>query len=333
MFRLLAHRLGYMIATLVAVSVISFVIIQLPPGDYADAYANKRQQAGIPVTQAELTEMRRGLGLDRPWYVQYADWIGGIVLEGDLGYSWEWRRPVAEVIGDRLPLTLLLAFSTLLVMYAIALPIGIYSAVRQYSLLDHGFAVFGYVGLATPNFLLALILMYLGQQWFGQSVGGLFSPELEDAPWSGAKLLDLLAHLWIPVIVLGTAGTAYLIRTMRATLLDELDKMYVMAARAGGLSPLRLLWRYPVRMALNPIVATLGWRLTYVISGAPIVGVVLSLPDTGPLFLHALLNQDMYLAGAMVLVYCALTVLGTFVSDLLLALLDPRIRLDGEAVA
>ena len=328
MLLLFIHRLAYMAMTLAAVSLVAFVLIQLPPGDYADSYANKRQQAGAPISTQELDEMRRRLGLDRPWYVQYTNWVSAIVLEGDLGYSWEWRRPVADVIADRLPLTLLLAFSTLIFMYVVALPIGIYSAVRQYSLTDHTFAAVGYIGLATPNFLLALILMYLGQQWFGQSVGGLYSPEYEDAPWSWAKVLDLAQHLWVPVIVLGTAGTAYLIRAMRATLLDELDKMYVTAARAGGLSPMRLLLKYPVRMALNPIVATLGWRLTYVISGAPIVGVVMSLPDTGPLFLHALLNQDMYLAGAMVLIYCALTILGTFVSDLLLLALDPRIRME-----
>lgn len=331
MLQLLIRRLLYMLLTLGLVSMVSFAIIQLPPGDYADSYANKRQQAGIPVTQLELAQMRRDLGLDRPWMVQYLDWVSKIVLEGDLGYSWEWRRPVADVIADRLPLTLVIAFSTLAFMYAVALPIGIYSAVRQYSITDHVFSVIGYIGLATPNFLLALILMYLAQQWFGQSVGGLYSPEYQDAPWSWAKMVDLLQHLWVPVVVLGTAGTAFLIRTMRATLLDELDKMYVTAARAGGLSPLRLLLKYPVRLALNPIVATLGWRLTYVISGAPIVGVVLSLPDTGPLFLHALLNQDMYLAGAMVMIYCALTIAGTFVSDILLALLDPRIRLEATA--
>ena len=319
-----------MVVTLAAVSVVAFVLIQLPPGDYADAYANKRQQAGAPISVQELDEMRLRLGLDRPWYVQYGSWISAIVLKGDLGYSWEWRRPVVDVIAERLPLTLMLAFSTLFFMYVVALPIGIYSAFRQYSLTDHAFSTIGYVGLATPNFLLALILMYLGQQWFGQSVGGLFSPEFQDAPWSWARFKDLAGHLWVPVIVLGTAGTAYLIRTMRAAVLDELNQMYVMAARAGGLSPMHLLFKYPVRMALNPILSTLGWRLTYVISGAPIVGVVMSLPDTGPLFLHALLNQDMYLAGAMVLVYCSLTIIGTFVSDLLLIALDPRIRMEGN---
>ena len=327
MIRFVINRFVYMILTLAAVSMVAFVLIQLPPGDFADSYANKRQQAGAPIKVEELDEIRRRLGIDKPWYIQYGKWISNMVLEGDMGYSWEWRRPVSDLIAERLPLTLLLAFSTLILMYGLAIPIGIYSAVRQYSATDHIFSTVGYVGLAIPNFLLALILMYLGQQWFGQSVGGLFSPEYQDAPWSWPRVVNLAEHLWVPVVVLGTAGTAYLIRTIRASTLDELDKMYVMAARAGGLSPMRLLLKYPVRMALNPIVATLGWRLTYVISGAPIVGVVMSLPDTGPLFLHALLNQDMYLAGGMVLIYCAFTIIGTFISDLLLVLLDPRIRM------
>jgi peptide/nickel transport system permease protein len=331
MIRFILSRFVYMVLTMAAVSVVAFVLIQLPPGDFADSYANKRQQAGAPITVEELDNMRHQLGIDRPWYVQYGSWVSDMVLEGNMGYSWEWRRPVADVIGDRLPLTLALAFSTLFLMYLIAIPIGIYSAVRQYSITDHIFSTLGYVGLATPNFLLALILMYLGQKWFGQSVGGLFSPEYQDAPWSWGRVGNLIEHLWVPVIVLGTSGTAYLIRTVRASTLDELDKMYVTAARAGGLSPMRLLLKYPVRMALNPIVATLGWRLTYVISGAPIVGVVMSLPDTGPLFLHALLNQDMYLAGGMVLIYCAFTIIGTFISDLLLILVDPRIRMEGSS--
>ena len=331
MIRFVINRFVYMILTLAAVSMVAFVLIQLPPGDFADSYANKRQQAGAPIKVEELDEIRRRLGIDKPWYIQYGKWISNMVLEGDMGYSWEWRRPVSDLIAERLPLTLLLAFSTLILMYGLAIPIGIYSAVRQYSATDHIFSTVGYVGLAIPNFLLALILMYLGQQWFGQSVGGLFSPEYQDAPWSWPRVVNLADHLWVPVVVLGTAGTAYLIRTIRASTLDELDKMYVMAARAGGLSPMRLLLKYPVRMALNPIVATLGWRLTYVISGAPIVGVVMSLPDTGPLFLHALLNQDMYLAGGMVLIYCAFTIIGTCISDILLVLLDPRIRMEGQA--
>lgn len=326
MLKLVLHRLAYMAATLLAVSVVAFVIIQLPPGDYADTYVAKKAQAGVSMTREQVQDLRHSLGLDRPLYEQYLRWMSGVV-RGDFGWSLEWRRSVADVIGERLPLTLTLAFSTLLFMYAVALPVGILSAVRQYSLSDHLFSGLGYVGLAIPNFLLAIVFMYLGQQWFGQSVGGLFSPAYQDAPWSWGKLWDLLQHLWIPVVVLGTSGTAYLSRSMRAALLDELDKMYVVAARAGGLSPMRLLLKYPVRMALNPIVATLGWRLTYVISGAPIVGYVMALPDTGPLFLHSLMNQDMHLAGAMVLIFCALTIVGTFVSDFLLALLDPRIKL------
>lgn len=331
MIRLLLHRIVYMVLTMSAVSVVAFALIQMPPGDYADSYANKRQQAGSPLTVEELDEMRRDLGLDRPWYIQYGKWMGDMLVDGNMGYSWEWRRPVADVIAERLPLTLVLAFSTLFVMYALAIPIGIYSAVRQYSISDHVFSTIGYFGLATPNFLLALILMFLGQRWFGQSVGGLFSPEFQDVPMSWAKFVNLLEHLWVPVIVLGTSGTAYLIRTVRASTLDELDKMYVMSARAGGLSPMKLLMKYPVRMAMNPIVATLGWRLTYVISGAPIVGVVMALPDTGPLFLNSLLNQDMYLAGGMVLIYCAFTIIGTFISDILLLLVDPRIRMSGSS--
>ena len=315
-----------MMGTLLAVSVVAFVIIQLPPGDFADAYVAQKSQAGGAFSQADLANLRHSMGLDRPWHEQYLSWITGIVFRFDFGYSWEWQRPVTELIASRMPLTLLLAFATLLFMYGLALPIGIYSAVRQYSAADYTFSLLGYVGLATPNFLLALILMYFGQQWFGQSVGGLFSPEYMGQPWSWSKFVDLLAHLWVPVVVLGTAGTAFLVRSMRAVLLDELDKMYVLSAKAGGIRPLRLLLRYPVRLALIPIVATLGWRLTYVISGAPIVGVVLGLPDTGPLFLKSLLNQDMQLAGALVFIFCALTILGTFVSDVLLAVLDPRIQ-------
>ena len=215
MIRFVINRFVYMILTLAAVSMVAFVLIQLPPGDFADSYANKRQQAGAPIKVEELDEIRRRLGIDKPWYIQYGKWISNMVLEGDMGYSWEWRRPVSDLIAERLPLTLLLAFSTLILMYGLAIPIGIYSAVRQYSATDHIFSTVGYVGLAIPNFLLALILMYLGQQWFGQSVGGLFSPEYQDAPWSWPRVVNLAEHLWVPVVVLGTAGTAYLIRTIR----------------------------------------------------------------------------------------------------------------------
>jgi len=327
MLRVIGERLVSTAILMFAVSVVAFILIQLPPGDYADSYVNKKAQGGVVFTMEEVDEMRNRLGLNRPLYVQYFDWIGG-VLQGDFGFSWEYHRPVSEVIGERLGLTLALAFSTLLFTYVVALPIGIYSAIRQYSIGDHVMTVFGYLGLAIPNFMLALILLYYGFKWFGLSAGGLFSPEFQEAEWSLARFWDMLAHLWVPVVVLGTSGTAFQMRTMRATLLDEINKMHVMAARAGGISECRLLMKYPVRVALNPIVSTLGWELTNIISGAPIVAMVLSLPDTGPLFLKALIDQDMDLVGAMILIYCTLVVIGSLVSDLLLIWLDPRIRLE-----
>jgi len=328
MIAYLVRRLVYMVITLALVSVVSFAIVQSAPGDFAEIYAARKAAAGAIISQGEIENLRSQLGLDQPLYVQYWRWVSNAVLHGDWGESWEWKRPVGEVIWERMPLTLAIAFSTLIFMYAISIPVGIYSAVRRYSFGDHAVSFIGYLGLATPNFLLALVLMYLSQKYFGQSVGGLFSPQYQNAPWSWDKWVDLLAHLVVPVVVLGMAGTAFLIRAMRAAVLDELDKMYVLSAKASGLSPIKLLIRYPVRMALNPIASTLGWRLTYVISGAPIVGFVLALPDTGPLFLQSLLNQDMQLAGALIFIYCALTIIGTLVSDLLLVALDPRIRLE-----
>ena len=326
MLNLIIRRIVATLVTLFLISIVAFILIQLPPGDFVDAYAGKKTQGGTIITQDELDAMRIRLGMDRPLYQQYFKWIGGL-MKGNLGFSWEYHRPVAEVIGERLSLTLLLAFSTLAFTYIVAVTIGIYSAVRQYSIGDNIATILGYIGLATPGFLFALILMYLGQKWFGMSVGGLFSLDFEGAPWSWAKFGDMLAHLWVPVLVLGMAGTAFQLRTMRATLLDELNKMYVTAARAGGIPEFKLLMKYPVRMALNPIVATLGWELSKIISGAPIIGIVLSLPTMGPLYVNALLNQDMYLAGALILIYCILVVIGTFISDILLMILDPRIRM------
>lgn len=323
---LILRRLVSTLVTLILLSMVAFIVIELPPGDFADMYAAKKVASGAVVTEAEVVAIRIELGLDRPPYIRYLKWISGI-LHGDPGFSWQYRRPVREVISERLPMTLILALSTLFFTYIIAIPVGIYSALRQYSITDYTLGILGYIGLATPNFLLALILMYLGHLWFGTSVGGLFSIEYESAAWSFAKFIDFLSHLWVPVIVLGTAGTAFTFRTIRATLLDELNKMYVTAARASGLSEFRLIMKYPVRMALNPIVSTFGWELTRVISGAPIVGLVMSLPDTGPLFINSLLNQDMYLAGAMIMIYCVLVMLGSFISDILLMILDPRIRL------
>jgi peptide/nickel transport system permease protein len=327
MIRFFARRLAYMAITLFLVSFVSFVIVQAAPGDYAAIYAAKKAATGAIITQKEIESTRVQLGLDKPWYLQYGVWLWN-AAHGNFGTSWQWKRPVGEVIWERMPLTLAIAFSTLIFMYAISIPVGIYSAVRRYSVGDYTASFIGYLGLATPNFLLALVLMYLTQKYLAQSVGGLYSPGFENAPWSGAKVWDLLKHLAVPVVVLGTGGTAFLIRAMRAALLDELDKMYVLSAKASGLSPFQLLMRYPVRVALNPIASTLGWRLTYVISGTPIVSFVLALPDTGPLFLGSLLNQDMQLAGAMIFIYCALTIIGTLVSDILLVMLDPRIRLE-----
>ena len=329
MLYLMTRRIAAFFVTLFLISIIAFIIIQLPPGDFVDAYAGKKTQGGVIITQDELDVMRVRLGMDKPLYQQYLKWIGG-VIRGDLGFSWEYHRPVKDVIGERLPLTLVMVFATLVFTYMVAIPIGIYSAVRQYSVGDHIATLLGYLGLATPGFLFALVLLYLGQKWFGMNVGGLFSPEFEDAAWSWAKFADVLSHLWVPVIVLGMAGTAFQLRTMRATLLDELNKMYVTAARAGGIPEFNLLIKYPVRMALNPIVATLGWELSKVISGAPIISIVLSLPTIGPLYVNALLNQDMYLAGALILIYCILVIVGTFISDILLMILDPRIRLGGK---
>jgi len=329
MLYLLTRRIAAFLVTLFLISIVAFIIIQLPPGDFVDAYAGKKTQGGVIITQDELDVMRVRLGMDKPPYQQYLKWIGG-VIRGDLGFSWEYHRPVADLLGERLPLTLILTFATLAFTYIVAIPIGIYSAVRQYSIGDNIATILGYVGLAIPGFLFALILMYLGQKWFGMSVGGLFSPEFQDAAWSWAKFADMLSHLWVPVVVLGMAGTAFQLRTMRATLLDELNKMYVTAARAGGVPEFNLLIKYPVRMALNPIAATLGWELSKIISGAPIIGIVLSLPTIGPLYVNALLNQDMYLAGALILIYCILVVVGTFISDILLMILDPRIRLGGK---
>lgn len=326
MLAYIVRRVLLMIPTLFIVSIISFAIIQLPPGDYLDSLEASLATQGGTVDQAQLEAVKERYGLGEPMHVQYYKWMSGILLRGDFGRSFEWKRPVAELIWDRLGLTFLISISTIFFTWFIALPVGIYSAVRKYSLGDYVVTFLNFIGLAIPNFLLALVLMYIAYAYFGQSVGGLFSPEYANAPWSWARVGDLLAHLWIPVVVLGTAGTAGLIRIMRANLLDELHKPYVTTARAKGLPEWRLILRYPVRIALNPFVSTVGWSLPRLVSGAIIVSVVLSLPTTGPLFLQALKSQDMYLAGSFILMLSTLTVVGTLVSDILLAWLDPRIR-------
>lgn len=325
MVRLIVRRILWMVPTLLVVSIMSFVIIQLPPGDYLTSYIAALQESGEMVNQDQVAALRARYNLDAPLYVQYLRWMGGL-FHGDLGMSFEWNKPVADLIGEQIVLTVVLSLVTLAFTWIVAIPIGILSAVRQYSVWDYFFAFIGFIGLATPDFLLALILMFVGYRMFGVSAGGLFSAAYQTAPWSLAKVGDLLAHLWIPVLIVGLGGTAGLIRVMRANLLDELHKPYVVAARAKGVSPIKLLLKYPVRVAINPLVSTVGWLLPSIVSGSVIVAVVLGLPTTGPLLLRALMNQDMYLAGSMVMLLSVLTVVGTLLSDLLLLWLDPRIR-------
>ena len=325
----LLRRFVFMVITVALVSVVAFVLIQLPPGDYLSTYIAQLEEANTEVTESELASMRQQYGLDQPLFVQYFKWITGIVTRGDFGQSFQWNKPVRDLIGERFALTAIVAISSLLFTFVVGVPIGIYSALHKYTAGDFSFTVLGYVGLATPNFMLALVLMWIGFKYFGQSVGGLFSPDYQAAAWSLGKFANLLTHLWVPMVVLGTAGTAGLIRVTRAMLLDELEKQYVITARAKGIHERRLIFKYPVRIALNPVASTIGWSLTEIISGAPIVAVVLSLPTTGPVLLRSLLSQDMYLAGAFFLLLSVLTVVGTFISDVLLALLDPRIRMAG----
>ncbi len=325
MLNLIIKRLLWMLPTALVISFISFSIIQLPPGDYLTSYIAALSETGETVDEAQAAALRQRYNLDDPFHVQYLKWLGGM-FQGELGMSLEWDRPVGELIKERIVLTSIISIATLLVTWAIAIPIGIYSAVRQYSLPDYCFTFMGFIGLATPNFMLALIFMYIGYAVFDVSAGGLFSPEYQNAAWSVGKVTDLIAHLWIPVIVIGTSGTAGLIRVMRANLLDELRKQYVMTARAKGVAYWRLLLKYPVRVALNPLISTIGWVLPGIVSGATITSVVLGLPTTGPLLLRSLMNQDMYLAGSMVMMLSVLTLIGTLLSDILLLIVDPRIR-------
>ena len=320
------RRLALMVPTVFVISVLAFVIIQLPPGSFAETYAATLDRTGDQVDSALLESLRRRYGLDQPMHMQYLIWMQGIVTRGDFGRSFEWNRPVSTLIWERLALTMVISLSALLFIWVVAFPVGIYSAVRQYSVGDYLATFLAFIGLAIPNFLMALVFMYIAFAYFGQSVGGLFSPEYVNAPWSWGRVVDLLSHLWIPMVVLGTAGTAGLVRIMRANLLDELKKPYVVTARAKGLSETRLLLKYPVRVALNPFVSTVGWILPQLVSGAAIVAIVLNLPTAGPMLFRALLSQDMYLAGTFILLLSFLTVIGTLISDLLLAWLDPRIR-------
>ena len=319
-----------MIPTLFAISIITFVIIQLPPGDYLSTYIAELQSQGENVDIAKIEALRAQYGLDKSMVEQYCFWVLGL-LQGDLGFSFEYQLPVSEVVGDRLLLTLVLNFTTIIFIWLVSFPIGIYSATHQYSWGDYGLTFVGFIGLATPNFLLALILLYFANVWFGTSIGGLMDPIYIDQPWSTAKFLSILEHLWVPVVVIGTSGTASMIRRLRANMLDELQKQYVITAKAKGLHPLKALIKYPLRTSLNPFIADIGNMLPQIISGSAIVSMVLSLPTTGPMLISALQSQDMYLAGSFLIFLALLTVVGMFLSDLALAWLDPRIRLGGGA--
>lgn len=308
-------------------SVIAFALIQAPPGDFVTSYIAELAAGGSAVEQAQIDALREQYGLDQPMTVQYVKWISRI-LQGDLGVSLDWKKPNAELIGERLALTLLLGLFTFIFTWAVAIPIGIYSATHQYSALDYFFTIFNYFGIATPTFMTALVVMWLAFKYFGVSVTGLFSPEYIDAPWSWAKFMDLLSHIWFPMVILGLDGTARLARVMRANLLDELKKPYMEMARAKGMSEWRLVMKYPVRLALNPLISTIGWYLPLLFSGSVIVATVLNLPTIGPLLLRALITQDMFLAGIIILIYCGLAIIGTLISDILLAWIDPRIRME-----
>ncbi len=325
MWAFILRRVLLMAPTLLVVSVISFVIIEAPPGDFMDSYVNALLQEQEAVDPAEIESLRKRYGLDSPTYVRYFRWLGNI-MQGNLGRSLEWNQPVSKLIADRLPWSLAISVASFFLAYAIAIPIGLYSATRQYSIGDYFFTLIGFIGLATPNFLLALLILWYYFVATGNVAVGLFSDEYLIAPWSFAKFIDLLKHLWLPALVVGTAGTAGLIRVMRANLLDELERPYVMVARSKGLSEGKLLVKYPFRIAMNPVASTIGWTLPTLVNGELLASLVLGLPTIAPLFVGALLSQDMFLAGSVVMILSTLTLVGTLLSDIVLAWLDPRIR-------
>jgi len=325
MVEYLCGRVVYAVVAIFVISVISFVLIKAPPGDYLTSYITRLQGSGLKLDAQQVENLRAQYGLSQPTHIQYLKWMGQI-LRGNFGYSLYYRFPVAQLLADTLPFTIILAILTLVFIYAVSIPIGVLSAVKQYSVVDYLFTVLGFIGLSIPNFVLALLVMFFFYKTFDISIGGLFSMEYVDAAWSWAKFVDLVRHLWAPVIVVGIAGTAAIIRVIRAAMLDELGRDYMQVARAKGLSEFRLLLKYPMRVALNPILSTVGWQLPNIIGFFVIAGIVLNLPIIGPVLLNALTSQDMYLAGVIVLFLSVLTVVGTILSDILLAIADPRIR-------
>ncbi len=327
MIRFIIKRLVLLPVLLLLFTVIVFALLQAPPGDFLTSYVAMLASSGSSMDAAQVEALKQQFGLDKPIHVQYLRWLGSII-RGNFGLSLEYQRPNSELIGERLLVTLLLALFAFAITWIVAIPAGIYSAMHKNTILDYFFALFNYIGVATPNFMLALILMWIAFSNFGLMITGLFSPEYIQAPWSLGRFIDLLKHIWLPAIVLGIAGTARLTRIMRANLLDELNKPYVVTARAKGMSEWKLVIKYPVRLAFNPIIGTVGWYLPQLFSGSLIVATVMNLPNIGPLLLRALIQQDMYLAGSILLIYCFLTIVGTLISDILLALFDPRIRME-----
>jgi peptide/nickel transport system permease protein len=329
MAKYIVRRLIFMVPTLFVISLISFMIIQLPPGDFLTSYVATLRQQGEDIDEEVIQALERQYGLGQPAYVQYGKWIGNILTRGDFGQSFEWRRPVADLIWERLGLTVFISLLTILLTWLIAIPTAVYVATHQYSFLDYLMSFISFIGLGTPGFLVALVYLWIMLSVFGVNASGLFSEQFINAPWSLAKFQDMLGRLWAPVLILSLDNTAGIIRTVRANLLDELNRPYVETARAKGLKERALIWKYPVRVALNPFFSTVGWTLAALISGETLVAVVLNIQTSGPLLLRALQSQDMYLAGAFVFLLSALTVIGTLLSDILLAVSDPRIRLEG----
>lgn len=328
MLQYILRRILFLIPLLFITSIIVFTLIQLPPGDFMTYYIMQLESQGTDVAEDQVVSLTRLYGLDKPFHVQYLIWMKNILMEGNFGISFTYDRPVNELLAERVPLTIAVSLLTMVFIWAVSIPIGIYSATHQYSFFDYLWTFVGFIGVAVPGFLLALVFIYIAFKVFNISAIGLFSPAFDGAPWSIAKLWDLLKHIWVPVVIIGMSGTAALIRVMRGMTLDELNKQYVITARAKGLTELRLLFKYPVRVAINPIISTVGWMLPAVISGEQLVSMVLNIPTTGPLLLTALLNQDMFLAGSIVFILSVLTMIGTLISDVLLAWLDPRIRYD-----
>lgn len=325
MLRFIFRRLLVMIPTLFVISVVSFLLIQLPPGDFLTSYVARLMAQGDQIRTEQVEALRGRYGLGDPIHIQYIKWMGG-VLQGDLGYSLNWRKPVTDLILERLPWSVSISLLSFLLVWLLGIPIAVYSATHKYSMVDYVLTLIAFIGLAIPGFLLALVAMWITFSVSGQAMVGLYSREFLSAPWSFAKFLDLLKHMWIPALILGPGAMGYLIRTMRANLLDELEKPYVMVARSKGLTERRLLFKYPFRVAINPSISTIGWTLPYLLSGELLVSVVLGLPTMAPLFVDALLSQDMFLAGSIVMILSVLTVIGTLISDILLAWVDPRIR-------